>query len=225
MPSASNFKRAFALEPGARVAGATVEAAAAGHEQLRRQELYAYPGQVTLKLPARGRAPSARALAAEFKRRVGEKMVYSSYGSPYWCRLKSVKVKALDAAARRATLAFEGRAERRRDAPTLAEVKARERAARGVRRVDAADERELLQGMRVITSRFGTSRCATCGEAIDPGEKVARPADFGGRGGWAHAACMIAERKAARRGGGGARKRAAPVPRVGTRARRPAREE
>ena len=75
MPSASDFKRAFALEPGARVAGATVEAAAVGHEQLRRQALYRYPGEVTLKLPARGHAPAARALAAEFKRRVGEKMV------------------------------------------------------------------------------------------------------------------------------------------------------
>jgi hypothetical protein len=231
MPSASEFKRAFALETGARVAGATVEAGAVGHEQLRRQELYRYSGEMTLKLPTRGRTPAPRALAAEFKRRVGEKMVYSSYGSPYWCWLKSVKVKALNTAARRATLVFEGRAERRRDAPTLAEVKARERAARCVRRVDAADESELVQSMRVITSRFGSSRCAACGDVIDPGERVARPADYGGHGGWAHAACAIADRKAARRGGGAARKgaaparRAAPAPRAGTRARRPAQEE
>lgn len=134
-----------------------------------------------------------------------------------------------------------GVAVRRRDIPTLAAAKARERQAAGAAEelskegallcawfaatgecagqccrslrmhtlspdqpsarlhTTRADEARWLRGCRVIKSRFGTSKCWLCGETIDPGQKIAKRQSAAGRGGWAHAACLVHQRK----GGGG----------------------
>jgi hypothetical protein len=61
--------------------------------------------------------------------------------------------------------------------------------------------------MRVIKSRFGTSKCSKCGGTIDPGVRIARPQGEQGRGGWAHVQCMVedvkAEKGGLRKGKGG----------------------
>ena len=45
--------------------------------------------------------------------------------------------------------------------------------------------------MRVIKSRFGTSKCTICGDIIDPGTKIAKDAHSQERGGWMHASCAV----------------------------------
>lgn len=65
-----------------------------------------------------------------------------------------------------------------------------------------ADEARWLRGCRVIKSRFGTSKCGLCGETIDPGCKIAKEQGAAGRGGWAHAACLVQQRKGGSGGSG-----------------------
>lgn len=45
--------------------------------------------------------------------------------------------------------------------------------------------------MRVIKSRFGSSKCTLCGDTIDPGTKIAKDAHSQERGGWMHASCAV----------------------------------
>ena len=67
--------------------------------------------------------------------------------------------------------------------------------------------------MKIIKSRFGSSKCSICHETIDPGVKIARDANYSGKGGWAHAGCAVeaAKKKKKGRGVGGRRAAAAPA--------------
>jgi hypothetical protein len=60
----------------------------------------------------------------------------------------------------------------------------------------SAEAKRYLKGMRVIKSRFATSTCAACGEAIDPGVSIAREEPRNTRGGWAHLRCLVESQKA-----------------------------
>jgi hypothetical protein len=174
-----------------------------GHDPRQPNQLYLFPTELTLKIsPDFPRDPTARRLAAELKRRTaGERVVYSAYGSPYACSLEGLKVKNVDDNARVAVLSFTGRAVRRRDIPTLAQRRqtVRSGGARGAGDddVDEAEVARHLRGFRVIKSRFGTSKCGVCGEAIDPGVKIARQEPATRRGGWAHLRCAVGQRRAA----------------------------
>ena len=57
------------------------------------------------------------------------------------------------------------------------------------------DAEKFLGGMRVIKSRFGSSKCAECGEIIDPGVTIARDKDYKARGGWMHLNCAVSAAK------------------------------
>ena len=139
-------------------------------------------------------------------------MVYSAYGSPYECAYDLGSLRLYDASsakdasdvapppgAWRATVT--GVATRRRDVPTKAQEHDAAQHAGGAE--DAKQERARVRaeakarGLRVVTSRFGSSVCAACGAAIEHGELIARSSDAaaaGDRGGWAHAACAMQPR-------------------------------
>lgn len=138
MPSPSDFRKAFHLSEGeevrdrggrplGRIAESTVK-----HNVKKQYEAYEFP--TTLKLSfdtgRGGRGPSSRAVEAAVRAHAGDaQMVYSAYGSPYSCSVKNVKVSSLD--EEEATVKLLGRAERRRDVPTLGERKEAERKDQG----------------------------------------------------------------------------------------------
>lgn len=227
MPTPSEFRKAFRLGEGEEVGAlGRVAACTVGHEVKKRYERYDFPTTLTLELaPGRGgRGPSARQIEAAVRAHAGgPQLVYSSYGSPYSCSIASVKVSKLE--GEEATVRLLGRAERRRNVPTLAQRKEAEQQEKGEGAASSkvskegerpqlgsalrqttphcpaapatppADEQRWLTGMRVTKSRFGTSKCADCGQAIDPGDKIARDVAATQRGGWVHTACAVAGRK------------------------------
>lgn len=56
---------------------------------------------------------------------------------------------------------------------------------------NTAEAKKALEGMRVIKSRFGSSKCATCGQAVEVGSKIAKPQGDTSKGGWSHALCIV----------------------------------
>lgn len=229
MPSPTEFRKGLGLQPGRSVPGlGTVTACSTGHVVRQQNELYEFPTELTIQLDAAGKGQPRR-LASTFKRQVNRgQIVYSAYGSPYECSVEGVKVKEAGEEQGSVTLTYTGKAARRRDIPTLAQRKAKERQQKGIQddvapegrylvgnaccrerlwlrlttpTVFHADAKRYLQGYRVIKSRFGSSTCSVCNEPIDPGVKIAKQEGKAQAGGWAHVTCQLKQLKAQDRGG------------------------
>ncbi|PSC73038.1 phosphomethylpyrimidine synthase [Micractinium conductrix] len=213
MPSPSDFRRAFGLGQGEMIGEHwLVTSSKVGHDVLEQNERYGFPTELTLEWQAgeggtrrgggSGKNASGgrrrRVLAAAFKQHTREpRVVYSAYGSPYECKYvgsPSVTALPLDGEAEEGAgagsapapafrLTCLGRAARRRDVPTRQQAAQAERDAKGQHELSKDEERRCLSEYRVIKSRFGSSRCALCGEAIDPGVKIAKRQGAGGRRG------------------------------------------
>lgn len=218
MPSPSDFRKAFGLAVDQTLGGKwRITSSSFGHEVKEQNERYEFPAAVEVEwAPSSGGGARSgkhggdqrRELEACWAQQTSERrIVYSAYGSPYECFfVKAPKVTPLDEEGRSFQVTALGRAVRRRDIPTLKEAKAAEREAAGAAaEVSKEDERRYLAGCRVIKSRFGTSKCGICGQTIDPGVKIAKGKGDAGRGGWAHATCLVQQIKAG--GGGGSGKR------------------
>ncbi|PRW59725.1 hypothetical protein C2E21_1933 [Chlorella sorokiniana] len=216
MPSPSDFRKAFGLGVEQVLGGAwRITSSSFGHEVKEQNERYEFPASLEVEWTAgssggsgggskRGADRRRRELEAAWEQQTREKrIVYSAYGSPYECFfVKLPKVTPLDDGGSSYQITALGRAVRRRDIPTLKEERAAERtAAGGAGEVSNEDERRYLSGYRVIKSRFGTSKCSICGQTIDPGVKIAKGKGDTGRGGWAHAICLVQQMKSKAGGG------------------------
>ena len=116
--------------------------------------------------------------------------VYSEYGSPYDCWINASSVKVTKSGAGPGvTVSMIGEGVRNRTKRTLAQ-QTKEKAAGSTKDMSAA-ETALGSGYEIRTSRFATSKCVTCAEAINPGERIAkRKSESAVRGGWSHVACV-----------------------------------
>ncbi len=87
-------------------------------------------------------------------------------------------------------VSFLGKATRRRDIPTKAQMnKEKKRKSNADTEKDKSEADQL--GLSVKKSRWSTSKCAQCEEGIEIGDQIARPADFKERGGWSHLECAL----------------------------------
>jgi hypothetical protein len=132
MPSASAFKKTFNLNKGAilhsqttgKTVLAEVQKSTIGHTAKRRNELYEFPSTIDLEI--KDQSTTRYRLRATLKQ-LGERIAYSSYGSPYKCSIENIKIESFDPAEAHASITFLGKAIRRRDIPTLRQQKQKER--------------------------------------------------------------------------------------------------
>ena len=210
MPSAASFRRAFGLEEGARLASPSsggwsfvLESVTVGHVEAERHERYLFPTDLRIsceKAPAQKRARSSKAAdlsAAAALRGVLEKSLgthhtaKSAYGSPYDCSFPLGKLRITTEKDGTLIVTAEGRATRRRDIPTSKQQADAKLTAEQRAEIAEAEAKAKQAGLRVVSSRFGTSTCPECQQNIDPGARIARPADAAGKGGWKHVACAV----------------------------------
>lgn len=198
MPSPQAFVRAMGLQVGAEpVRGWRIADVRATHTVVASFEKYAFDVTVCLSpQPAakdtRCREADPAALASRIFRQLKlgtEKIVYSSYGSPYACSCLRPTPASQDigtdiAGQETWTCRLRGIAIRRHDLPRLRDPKTKQIAPR--------DRERLASKFQIKTSRFATSRCVSCGDNILPGADIARPrCEQNTRGGWSHLQCLV----------------------------------
>ena len=213
MPSAASFRRAFGLEEGASLPcpssgwAFVLEKVHVGHVEAQRHARYLFPTELHVSAsrvespPKRARlakAPdhdAAAALRGVLETVLGKHhIVNSAYGSPYDCRYplgSKMRVVASEDEGGLLRVTAEGSATRRRDIPTAAQAAAARLTTAQKAEIEAAESKAKQAGLRIVSSRFGTSTCAGCGKGIDPGARIARPSDVAGKGGWKHVACAV----------------------------------
>jgi hypothetical protein len=204
MPSAAAFIRAFGLQAGAEFGGHRVlKASHVGHEPVVQFKSYTYPLRLVFERAAGGggaggesKASAAAALLKALRAHTAQpRTVYSQYGSPYECRIKSLKLLPAASEAEESgeegggeeeggeegggggavvVIVGKGAAERRHDVPTLAEVHAE--SGEAAEEAALASSEAVKAAFRVLKSRFATSKCARCHEIIDPGAPAAAAA-------------------------------------------------
>ena len=133
MPSAAEFKKAFHLQDGTKLGAlGSIHNAKVGHVAVKRNERYEFPATLEIELPKTQKKKITRRqlITALQEHTSGEKIVYSSYGSPYECTVHDVAVTDYSE-ENIAEMKFLGKAVRRRDIPTLAQQKAEERKEKG----------------------------------------------------------------------------------------------
>ncbi|KAL4459035.1 hypothetical protein ABPG75_013900 [Micractinium tetrahymenae] len=207
MPSPADFRRGFGLEQGQNMGKSKewkIASLHVGHDVKEQNECYEFPTELTLEwqpgTAARGgRQQAARRAKLEAAWQAAthiKRIVYSAYGSPYECTYGAASsVSWLDEEGRSWQLRSLGTAVRRRDIPTLGQQAEEEREEQGVREVTKEEERRYLEGYRVIRSRFGSSKCSACGGDIKQGVKICKEEGDATKGGWAHATCILQERR------------------------------
>jgi hypothetical protein len=220
MPSPSEFKKAFKLNKGATLPSRTknknlaeVLNASIGHTVKIRNERYEFPSTVDLKIA--DSATTKSNLEAAIKEYLkNELTAYSAYGSPYSCSVANVEITSFEPEKDHARISFLGKAVRRRDILTLkqqteAKREKEEEAAAGPSKkkkqkmsvptkniqVSKEDINKWISHCRVIRSRWGSRKCAVCGEKIEHGNKIAKDASSTEKGGWMHVSCAVEQAK------------------------------
>ena len=127
-----DFKKAFGLAKGNELRSkdgpllGKINLPNISHVEKEQKERYEYPSTLDIELNTDQKI-TARKIEAALRNQTKERVVYSSYGSPYSCTITGIKVTELDEGTGRAQVKFLGKAVRRRDIPNLAQVKEEER--------------------------------------------------------------------------------------------------
>ena len=197
MPSAASFKQGFSIQPGDSIGKFIVDRCECLHVVVEEFERYEFPIKIFVRCD--GKAKTSSVLTAVRKLAKDPRVIYSEYGSPYECHLGKPTVTAgddsPDSSADGNTSTFvittKGSAVRRRDLPTLAQQRLERVRSTGQHETSLADARRSLPGYRLLKSRFATSKCALCGEIMEPGETIAKRSSDAVRGGWGHVRCAL----------------------------------
>ena len=193
------MKKDYGLQKGSRIGDLVVQSVQMQHVVKTTNEHYQFPTVMTVQLNGDGTSTAmAEALKTIQQHLDAPRIIYSEYGSPYECTIGAVQMMSNHADPDHAMkVKFEGKALRRRDIPTLKEVKQKEKEEeRQKRGLSANDDQEPAQiaqlksqGYRVISSHFAGAKCAVCGEVVYPGDKIAKSTSVQHKGGWAHINC------------------------------------
>ena len=186
MPSPAAFRKALGLEVGEEFAGYQLATSKVGHLVVTPSKKYRFPIKLLFQPTKQSSNPNK--LVAALKKHVStSRTVYSIYGSPYACKCGELKLKS-KASKDTVEIVTEGVATRDKSLPTLKEEYEHHHAT------DTEEQEEIepilkQHGLRVITSRFSTSKCAICDQLLEPGAKIAKRASSSSRGGWSHLLC------------------------------------
>jgi hypothetical protein len=217
MPSASDFQKIFNLSPGAalyfpqdkggEIILAEVRQIKIKQSVKKQNEIYEFHSKIDLEIKehttrhvlevAAKQYLSGRGYGNEEKENEKEeRVVLSSFGSPYAYNLESIKIDSFDPDEAHASITFVGKAIRKRDRDALGNEngeKRRTKEARAARKRKKKDE--LEPQLRIMKSRFSSNKCFFCSKVMEEGATIAKDAKYTKHGGWMHVSCAVEQAK------------------------------